>query len=186
LQWPLLAIDSAAFIHLSLYSAKFFFERLERTTNEKKADKKIIGEIDKNSLQKYFNNISGNKIVYIDDKKGLDSILEETSKNRFQEWGTVLNAEFNNDTTIITSIMDHKQALSEGIVKKGGITSVYFDIEKESEYRGTHHYHPNIITRLFSSMHYAIGPDDREIGGDKTIHLLSFNNIHKEPEIIVI
>jgi hypothetical protein len=144
-------------------------------------------KLDRSYVKELFNTINqtpNNSTILIDDKSGLDSILEETSKNRFREWGTVLNAEFSQEKTIITNIMNHEQALREGIVQKGGIMSVGFDKEKEAEYQGRHHYHPNILTRLFSAQNYSINTIDRITSTTGIIHLLSFNNIHKEPEII--
>lgn len=124
------------------------------------------------------------KSIILDDKQGLEMLLEKTAKSKRREWATVLNVHEDKSRSVIYEIIDPESAkdmkLVGSVLKK--ILWMNSKLIKEKGYGGTHHYHPNKIIKSRGAEHFAINLNDRGINIGLT-NLLTFN-LPEGPEII--
>lgn len=124
------------------------------------------------------------KNVVIEDKKGLEILIEKTGKKEKKEWGTLLKAYNDNERAVIYQILDIEKSRKLRLITKERGYSLELD-KKNSEimgFNGYHHYHPRILFKSLSSINFSINYNDRVVP-DNWINLLSFNMPYG-PEII--
>ncbi len=128
--------------------------------------------------------LESNETVVIRDHQGLEELLQKTNEKRSREWGTVLKAEDEAGTSVISKILSPEQAHLEGYTVGEKLASVRFDRQRinEGEYTGIHHYHPTLGLGL-GTRNFTVSAVDR-VGLDiNSLFLLSFSTSYG-PELI--
>ncbi len=123
--------------------------------------------------------------IFIEDREGLEFLLEETAAHKTNEWGTLLNAYKERGRTIIYEIAEPHICKQEGFIGEGTRSSLPFDFIRANEagYKGYHHYHPNRVgPPWFGAANFAISFFDK-IQPKNWINLLTFN-MPEGPEIV--
>ncbi len=122
--------------------------------------------------------------VVIDDKDGLNFLLDKTHASGKTRWGTFLKAHDDNGRAVIDDISDIEECRKQGLItqgKRGGSNLELFK-GRDMGYDGYHHYHRDISPKLLGASNYAIELHDG-ISPDNWINLLTFN-VPEGPEII--
>jgi hypothetical protein len=140
-----------------------------------------------NKLKKDKGRPESNSIV-LDDKQGLEMLLEKTAKSKRREWGTVLKAYEDKSSAVIYKILAPDSAKDKKLIRSISkkVLWVNHKLMGEEGYTGMHHYHPNKIIRSCGAEHFAINIVDRAAGdyiGNSNVNLLTFN-LPEGPEII--
>ena len=128
--------------------------------------------------------MESNESVVIDDCQGLEELLKITNENRSREWGTVLKAEDEDGTSVITEILSPEKSSQEGYTLNERFASVQFNIDKirAEGYNGIHHYHPTLGLWL-GTRNFTVSAVDRIAININSIQLLSFSTSYG-PELI--
>lgn len=119
------------------------------------------------------------KRIIICHKEGLEMLLEETSKKRCREWGTVLNGHEEGEDAVIDKISTEEEAKERKIIRWAGPGIMAWNLRRAMElnFDGMQHYHPRA-----GSKNYTINTLDRRMPED-WINLLTFNTL-QGPEVI--
>lgn len=152
--------------------------QLTRFKFEKHRDIKTFNKAKENYPLEYVDK------VIIDDKQGLEKLLDRTSMQEKKEWGTFLKAYDDKDMAIIHHILSPEDAETSGLIvkqEKYGL-HVEWDIAKHGEYNGGHHYHPS-KNSWTNARNYTINLNDRIVAPNNWLNLLTFN-MPSGPEII--
>lgn len=123
--------------------------------------------------------------IFIDDKEGLDFLLEETAAHKSNEWGTLLKAHNDRGRAIIYEIVDPLVCKQKGFIGEGTRTALPLGFQRADEagYKGCHHYHTNFAgPEWFGARNFTISFFDKSQTID-WINLLTFN-MPNGPEII--
>ncbi len=120
------------------------------------------------------------KSIIIDDKTGLEALLERTSKREKLEWGTAFKVSENKGDAVIDYILPSEEAERNGIIKKRNRHSLSpnYNAIKDMGFNGFHHYHPN-----HNALSYQVSKQDRNARYTNWISLITFN-VSGNPEII--
>lgn len=123
--------------------------------------------------------------VTFEDTNGLELLLEKTAEKSPLEWGTAFNVRRESNTSVISSILDPKEAMERKYIFSPSRTSLGVDREKITEhgYQGLQHYHPpQRCSRANGHFNFNVSETDRFLptGG---LGLLTFN-LSGGPEII--
>lgn len=130
--------------------------------------------------------------IVIDDKKGLEHLLQVTAMNGIsdllgmkKEWGTVLKAHPEpSKRVVIDDLLEPQTAKELGFVGEGKKTSLRLFPNKiiDAGYNGYQHYHPMSVGRWFGARNFSISQIDRYSPAG-WINLLTFN-MPEGPEIV--
>jgi len=117
--------------------------------------------------------------IVIDDKQGLEMLLEKTKKEEKDEWGSVHKTQVNNGRAVINGILSPDECIEKEFITKVSRFRLRADETKikKGGYNGLHHYHPT-----GGGMDFSINPIDRFKPND-WINLLTFNMPYG-PEVI--
>lgn len=144
---------------------------------------KAKGKLNKIKKDKEFCSGDDGSII-LDDRQGLEMLLEKTAKSKRREWGTVLNVHKDKNRAVINKILTPESAKGIGLIKviSNKMLWINHKLMEEKGYRGMHHYHTNKFFRSCGAVHYAINLVDRA-GSIGLTNLLTFN-LPGGPEII--
>lgn len=123
--------------------------------------------------------------IFIDDKEGLDFLLEETAAHKRNEWGTLLKAHDDSGRAIIYNIVDPQLCKQRELMGEGTRDALPFNFQRADEagYNGCHHYHPRSVgPKWLEARNFTISFFDKSQTRD-WINLLTFN-MPNGPEII--
>ncbi len=122
--------------------------------------------------------------ICIEDRKGLEHLLERTAQGEKYEWGTIFKACSYKDVkdknaAVIYQIMDSRDAELQGFVSGKQKKRLQIDTLKleAAGYNGRHHYHPT-----YNACNYSINAGDRNFLFDG-LQLLTFS-LPEGPEVI--
>lgn len=123
--------------------------------------------------------------IFIDDRKGLEFLLDKTAAHKRNEWGTLLKVYPDRGRAIIYDILDPLVAKEKGLIGEGTRTALPFNFQRADEagYKGCHHYHPNFTgPEWLEASNFTISFFDKT-QTKNWINLLTFN-MPDGPEII--
>jgi hypothetical protein len=136
-----------------------------------------IKEINKNKERFPLEHVGS---IVIDDKAGLEGLLDRTNEKDSLEWGTFLKSHDDQGRAICYEILDSEEAETKRLITERKKKSVRIHISKAKRlgYNGDHHCHPGK-----SCANYDLSVGDRNGSYKGWLNLLSFNSF-KGPEII--
>lgn len=116
------------------------------------------------------------KRIIINDKDGLDCLLEKTRKREPQAWGTFLTAHDEGDIAIIDKIHDTDQMLCEGLIEQNKNGKMYLKARDAAKrgFNGSLDYLPDNRYEWLSAKNYAV-PADKKLDPANWINLETFN-----------
>ncbi|MBM3199906.1 hypothetical protein FJZ53_03125 [Candidatus Woesearchaeota archaeon] len=152
--------------------------KLTSLKSEKHSDIKTFNKAKENYPLEY-----ADKVI-IDDKPGLEKILDRTSMQEKKEWGTFLKAHDDKNRAVIHHIVSPDDAETSGLVVKQEEHRLYvdWDIAENNGCNGGHHYHPSKNSWI-NAMDYTINLNDRTVAPNNWLNILTFN-MPSGPEII--
>jgi hypothetical protein len=117
--------------------------------------------------------------IIIEDRNGLDGLLNQTARQESKEWGTFLKAHASGNRSIIDEILSSEYAEGYGLIKYKAQGMLILDIQKSTRlgYNGCHHFHPQM-----GAANYSVSKTDRNKPCD-WVDLLTFM-MGGEPEVI--
>jgi hypothetical protein len=127
--------------------------------------------------------------IEIQDKGGLEELMERTRATKHIEWATLLTAHERNGAAIIGFILDSKEAEKRNLIASRSFSKVRYAPDRSilQDYRGSIHMHTrtgNILSfTADSAANYHISTHDRRIFPLDWINLLTFNTSNG-PEIV--